>query len=68
MPETSAVRVFLTATAVVTLQAVDSGTGAVLAASRARSRAAGISQADARDRAGIRAVEDALDDLVRALR
>ena len=59
---------FLTATAVVTLQAVDSGTGALLAASGARSREAGISQADARDRAGIRAVEDALDDLVRALR
>lgn len=59
---------FLTATAVVTMQAVDRGTGAVLAASVARSRAAGISQADARDKASIRAVEDALDDLVRVLR
>ena len=58
----------LTATAVVTLQVVDVDTGAVLAASVARFRAAGISQADARDRAGSGAVEDALAELVGVLR
>ncbi len=58
----------LTATVVVTLQVVDADTGAVLAASSARSRAAGISQADARDRAGVGAVEEALVELVGVLR
>ena len=57
----------LTATAVVSLQAVDAGTGAVLAASSARSRAAGISQADARDKAGVRAVEEAVAEVAHVL-
>ena len=58
----------LTATAVVTLQVVDVDTGAVLAAAVARSRAAGVSQGDARDRAGSSAVGDALAELVGVLR
>ena len=59
---------FMSSTAAVSLQAIEAATGAVVAASRARSRGAGISAGDARDRAGIRAVEGALaaliDDLI----
>ena len=55
---------FLSAHAVVSLQAMQTATGAVVAASRARSRGAGVSAADARDRAGIRAVEEAVADLL----
>ena len=59
---------FMSSNAAVSLQVVEAATGAVVAASRARSRAAGISAGDARDRAGIRAVEEAVaalvDDLV----
>ena len=61
---------FMSSNAAVSLQVVDTATGAVVAATRARSRGAGISPGDARDRAGIRAVEEALaalvDDLVAA--
>ena len=61
---------FMSSNATVSLQVVEAATGAVVAASRARSRAAGISAGDARDRAGIRAVEEAVaalvDDLVAA--
>ena len=55
---------FLSSHAVVSLQAMETGTGAVVAASRARSPGAGVSIADARDRAGVRAVEEAVADLV----
>ena len=61
---------FMSATAVVTLQAVRQANGSVTVASRARATGAGISQGDARDRASIRAVEEALailvDDLLAA--
>ena len=50
--------------AAVSIQAVEQATGAVIAAARARSAGAGISPGDARDRASIRAVEEALSPLV----
>ena len=55
---------FMSSNAAASLQVVDTATGAVVAASRARARGAGISAGDARDRAGIRAVEEALAALV----
>lgn len=55
---------FMTSNAAVSLQVVETATGAVVAASRARSRGAGVSAGDARDRAGIQAVEEALAALV----
>ena len=58
---------FMSSNAAVSLQAVEAATGAVLAGSRARSRGAGISADDARDRAGIRAVEEALAALMNDL-
>ena len=61
---------FMSSNAAVSLQVVEAATGTVVAAARARSRGAGISADDARDRAGIRAVEEALaalvDDLIAA--
>ena len=58
---------FMSATAVVALQAVQTANGTVVVASRARATGAGISQGDARDRASIRAVEEALVTLVDGL-
>ena len=54
----------MSSSAVVSIQAVEEATGAVVAAARARSAGAGISPGDARDRASIRAVEEALSPLV----
>ena len=53
----------MSSTAVVSIQAVEEATNAVVAAARARSPGAGISQDDARDGASIRAVEEALATL-----
>lgn len=58
---------FMSSHATVSMQAVEVATGTVVAASRARSRGAGISPDDARDRAGIRAIEEALTALVNDL-
>ena len=54
----------MSSTAAVSLQAIEEASGTVMVASRARSRGAGISQDAAGDKAGIRAVEDALDGFV----
>ena len=54
----------MSSSAAVSMQGVEDATGAVVVASRARSAGAGISQDDARDRASIRAVEEALATLV----
>ena len=57
----------MSSTAWVSLDAIESATGTVMVAAGARSRGAGISRADARDRAGMRAVEAALERLVENL-
>ena len=57
----------MSSTAVISLQAIEEATGTALAASRTRSRAAGISLHDARDRASSQAVEIATEDLVEKL-
>ena len=57
----------MSSTASVSLDAIESATGTVLVAAGATSRGAGISRADARDRAGMRAVEAALEQLVENL-
>ena len=54
----------MSSSAVVSMQAVEEATGVVIAAARARAAGAGISQDDARDRASIRVVEEALSSLV----
>jgi len=54
----------MSSTASLSLDAIEAATGTVMVAAGARSRGAGISRADARDRAGIRAVEAALEQLV----
>jgi hypothetical protein len=56
-----------TANASVSLQAIETSTGTIMAATRGRSRGAGISAADARDRASIRSVEDSLEELMDGL-
>jgi hypothetical protein len=55
------------ANASVSLQAIEAATGTLMTATRGRSRGAGISAADARDRASIRAVEDSLEELMDGL-
>lgn len=55
------------ALASVSMQAVEKSTGSVLTATRSRGRGAGVSEADARDRAGSRALGDAVDRLVDGL-
>lgn len=55
------------AMASVSMQAIEDATGSVLTASRSRGRGAGVSVADARDRAGMQALDGAVDDLVDGL-
>jgi hypothetical protein len=52
------------ASAIISIQAIEEATGVVMATARGRSRGAGVSAASARDQAGVRAMEDALEELV----
>lgn len=51
----------------VSMQAVDEATGSVVTAARARGRGAGVSPADARDRAGLQALDEAVGQMVDGL-
>lgn len=55
------------AMASVSMQAIEDATGSVLTAGRSRGRGAGVSVADARDRAGMQALDGAVDQIVDGL-